>query len=112
MKKYKRLRLKFWKFTIIILLTIACEKQSEKGFGNVTVYTTSSQGWSVIIDGREYGKVKKASQMPVCRDPAFMNITLSAGNHKFVAKSLDGHAWGTSKGVTVIADECKQVSIP
>jgi hypothetical protein len=110
----KRIRLKIWKITIIILLTIACEKQSEKGFGTITVYTTSSQNWSVIIDGREYGKVKKASQMPVCSDPAFMNISLSAGDHKFVAKSLDGYAWDAKKykTVRVIADECKQVSIP
>jgi len=103
---------------IVVLLFLfyvfyACEKQENQGTGSVTVYTLSNQSWSLIIDGKEYGKIKKATQMPVCGDPGYQNITLATGNYKFVAKSLDGHAWDMNSYILVRVEkgQCKQVRI-
>lgn len=97
------------------LLVFSCENgqgSNESTTGVVTVYTTSPSKWSLIIDGKEYGKIKNASQMPVCGDPDFQNITLSAGSHSFDAKSLNGYAWGNPKNIDVPSGGCKQVKLP
>jgi len=98
---------------LIALILCSCEKKSnEPTTGKATIYATSPNNWSLIIDGKEYGKIKNASQMPVCGDPAFQNITLSAGMHSFDAKSLDGYAWGSPKSINIPAGGCIQVKLP
>jgi hypothetical protein len=105
---------KSWFILVIITFSLAsCSKEeSQPSTGKVTIYSTESGNWSLIIDGKEYGRIKKASQMPVCGDPAFQNFTLSAGYHSFDAKSLDGYAWGNPKRVNVQGGGCVQIDLP
>lgn len=102
-------------FALLVVLCYSCEQtppSGGSGTGTATVYTLSTSSWSLIIDGKDYGKIRKATQMPVCGDPIFQNIKLSAGTHSFDAKSLDGYAWGQPKNVNIPAGGCIQVSLP
>lgn len=95
---------------MFIALMTSCSKES--GTGKVTFYTLESSRYSLIVDDKEYGQIKRASQMPVCDDPLFQTISLTAGKHTIDAKSLDGYAWGSPKTITVTADQCVQVRLP
>jgi hypothetical protein len=96
---------------ILLSFTTSCKKDAEQ-VGEVTFYTTSPDNWSLIVDGKEYGKIKNTSQMPVCKDPDFQTLKLEPGTHTADAKSLDGFAWGNPKTFTVISGECIQVKLP
>lgn len=102
---------------LLVLFSLSCSKEEDNGnvnqpTGKVTFYTTSTYNWSLIVDGKEYGQIKYASQMPVCGDPNFQNLSLKAGQHTVDAKSLDGYAWGNPKSIYVISGECIQVILP
>jgi len=101
---------------LCLLMFVACKKEDVKPEGPqtgvVTIYTTNSHDWSLIIDGVEYGEISHATQMPLCEDPDFQHITLSAGPHSFDARSLDGLAWGHPHDYNVPADGCIQINLP
>jgi len=96
---------------LVVMALASCEKE-QAGTGTATFYTKDPHNWSLIIDGKEYGRITNCNQMPVCGDQDFQVITLSAGQHEADARSLDGYAWGSPKTFTVKADDCVQVSLP
>ncbi|MEI6575757.1 MAG: hypothetical protein WCO63_06215 [Bacteroidota bacterium] len=94
----------------MLILSQACKKDS--GNGKVTFYTTDQSNWALIVDGKEHGSLKHATQMPVCGDPAFQNLSLSPGNHTVDARNLNGQAWGNPKTIIVKSNDCMQVKLP
>lgn len=101
-------------FSAIIILA-SCGKDDVKPQaknGSVTFYTTQTGNWNLILDGIEYGKLKRASQMPVCGDPLFQNYSLAPGQHTADAKNLDGFAWGNPVTFTVPDGGCIQIKLP
>ena len=100
-----------------ILFSLSCSKEEDNNninqdYGSVTFYTTSTYNWSLIVDGKEYGQIEYATQMPVCGDTDFQNLSLKTGSHTVDAKSLDGYAWGDPKTIYVISGKCIQVKLP
>lgn len=108
--KHKTNAISFVILITIISLLSACDKDDNPG--KATFYTLSPDNWALIIDGKEYGKIRNTYQMPVCGDPLFQTISLSAGKHTVDARSLDGYAWGSPKTITIKSDECIQVKLP
>lgn len=99
---------------LIIILT-GCGKDETTPApttGTATFWTLQTGNWNLILDGVEYGKIKRATQMPVCGDEAFQQFTLAAGQHTVDAKNLDGFAWGNPFTFTITGGECIQVKAP
>lgn len=97
-------------FIILALLTIffGCKKEDSKPVNETGVITfyignTNSTGgvWNLILDGKDAGQLKKASQMPVCGDTDFIVRTLTTGKHTYDVKSMSGYAWGHVTEFTV-----------
>ena len=102
-------------YLLMIMAACGCGKSDQDpdpAPGNTTFWTTQQGNWNLILDGVEYGKLKRATQMPVCGDPDFQNYSLSPGTHTADAKNLDGFAWGDPITFTVPAGGCIQVKLP
>lgn len=102
-------------YLVALLLILGCAKEGvdpQKNPGTVTFWTQQTGNWNLILDGVEYGKIKRSANMPVCGDETFQKFTLSAGQHTADAKSLDGFAWGNPKTFTVEEGQCIQVKLP
>ena len=112
-KLAKQLVKKLYLLFICAAALTGCEKNNHPDSpGQVTIYTLKSGNYNLIIDGVEYGRIKKAVQMPVCGDRLFQFFLLKQGNHVFDAKSSDGIAWGNPKTIYIKEGECKQIQLP
>lgn len=102
-------------YLVALLLIMGCAKENpapQLEPGTVTFWTKETGNWNLILDGVEYGKIKRANNMPVCGDEAFQKFTLSAGKHTADAKSLDGFAWGNPITFEIPSGGCIQVKLP
>jgi hypothetical protein len=102
---------------LILLFALAamfsgCKKSTYTEPGQATFYTLENENFNLIVDGVEMGRIKKATQMPVCGDRVFQVLKLSAGEHVVDAKSTDGYAWGHPKTITVPEGGCLTVQLP
>ena len=89
---------------LLMFLFISCTKTKDEKetTGKVTFYAINlTSRWDLILDGTDKGSIKSTSQMPVCGDPLFINVTLSIGTHNYKLKSLDGYASGPAKDFSV-----------
>ena len=95
---------------LLLAFTLGCNK--EKSTGDVTFYTTSTERWGLLVDGKEYGKIKHSTQAPNCGDPAFQKLSLSIGSHVVGAIALDTQTWGGGNSIYVKLDTCMTINLP
>lgn len=107
--------MKHFLLLFISIILLSCTKEDPTPTpvnGSVTFWTMQTGNWNLILDGVEYGKLKRGTQMPVCGDQLFQNFSLAPGQHTADAKNLDGFAWGNQITFTVPDGGCIQVKLP
>lgn len=100
------------KLIILALITImfSCKKESEQlkqtpqKTGEVCfhmgAYPINEGHWDLLIDGEDKGALKMG--YPDCSTPTFIHVTLSVGQHRVNAKSLDGVQYDNEVLFTVV----------
>ena len=98
-------KLLFYILAIFALVLLSCEKEPETTTGNITFYMTEKSTWTIYVNGVNKGNLKSTTQMPVCGDPIFLNMSLPVGTHSYQLKS----GYASSQKTFVVKPGCQQI---